>query len=266
MEVQPLIHNDIPLIPDLIPPGWDTAMPAIQFYITSDFCFPIKVSIDHKIAGTGTAIIHHDVAWLAHIIVHPDFRNQGIGRRITQYLVEFVHGMGLETIYLLATELGEPVYSKLGFEPETEYLFFKGELPVDLGFNDECIVPYDSAYKEQISSLDGYASGEDRMFHLGQHLSMGLVYQQDNIVEGYYLPTLGDGLIIATTSAAGQALMRFRLTTKDFSVFPMDNIHAVTFFQQHSFAEIRRQKRMRLGTKRDWQPEYIYNRIGGNLG
>ncbi len=266
MEVQPLIHNDIPLIPDLIPPGWDTAMPAIQFYITSDFCFPIKVSIDHKIAGTGTAIIHHDVAWLAHIIVHPDFRNQGIGRWITQYLVEFVHGMGLETIYLLATELGEPVYSKLGFEPETEYLFFKGEKPIDSAILDECIVTYTSAYEEQIAEMDHEVSGEDRMFHLQPHLSSASVYVVDNIVEGYYLPTMGDGLIIATTSISGQALMSLRLTTKDFSVFPMDNIPATTFIQQLPFSEVRRQKRMRLGTKRNWQPAHIYNRIGGNLG
>ena len=266
MQVQPLQHNDLPLINALLPPGWDSAIPSIHFYTTSAFCFPFKVMIDNKLAGTGTAIIHHDVAWLAHIIVHPDFRNQGIGRRITQSLVEFVHAKGLETMYLLATELGEPLYSKLGFEPESEYLFFKGEMPSKQSINKECIVPYDSAYENQISSLDGLVSGEDRMFHLRQHLSNGLVYQQDNIVEGYYLPTLGDGLIIATTSAAGQALMKLRLTTKDFAVFPMDNIHAVIFFQQHSFTEIRRQKRMRLGKKRNWQPEHIYNRIGGNLG
>lgn len=266
MEIQPFIHTDLSHIPALIPPGWDTAIPAIHFYTTSAFCFPFKAMVGNKLAGTGTAIIHHDVAWLAHIIVHPDFRNQGIGRQITQYLVEFVHAKGLETIYLLATELGEPVYSKLGFEPETEYLFFKGEMAPDPGFNDECIVPYSIAYEKQISNLDGHVSGEDRMFHLRQHLSNGLVYQQDSNVEGYYLPTLGDGLIIATTSAAGHALMTMRLTTKDFAVFPMDNIHAVTFFQQRSFSEIRRQKRMRLGTKRDWQPAHIYNRIGGNLG
>ncbi|MBL0009542.1 MAG: GNAT family N-acetyltransferase [Saprospiraceae bacterium] len=109
-------------------------MPAIQFYITSDFCFPIKVSIDHKIAGTGTAIIHHDVAWLAHIIVHPDFRNQGIGKLITESLVKMAHAKSCDTLYLLATELGEPVYRKIGFETETEYLFFKGEKPIDIRY------------------------------------------------------------------------------------------------------------------------------------
>lgn len=266
MEVNPLKQDDITQIPALLPPGWDSAFPSIQFYTTSDFCFPIKVSIAHKIVGTGTAIIHNDVAWLAHIIVHVEYRNQGIGQLITKALVEIAIAKNCDTLYLLATELGEPVYRKFGFETETEYLFFKGEKPIDSAIHDECIVPYSSDYEKQISLLDRQVSGEDRIFHLKQDLSNALVYVVDNIVEGYYLPTMGDGLIIATTSAAGQALMKLRLTTKDFAVFPIDNLNAVALIQQHPFTEIRRQKRMRLGKKRNWQPTNIFNRIGGNLG
>ena len=124
MNIHPLKPDDLAHIPALLPPGWDTALPAIQFYTASDFCFPIKVSIDHKIVDTSTAIIHHEVAWLAHIIVHPDFRNQGIGKLITESLVKMAHAKSCDTLYLLATELGEPVYRKVGFETETEYLFF----------------------------------------------------------------------------------------------------------------------------------------------
>ncbi len=216
--------------------------------------------------GTGTSIIHHDVAWLAHIIVHPDHRNQGIGKLITESLVESANSKNCNTLYLLATELGEPVYRKIGFETETEYLFFKGEKPIDSDIHDTCIVPYSSEHEMQMILLDRQVSGEDRMFHLQQHLSNGFVYVVDDTVEGYYLPTMGEGLIIATTSAAGQALMKLRLITKDFVVFPIDNIPATTFIQQHPFTEVRRQKRMRLGKKRNWQSANIYNRIGGNLG
>jgi len=266
MDIESLSENDLQHIPSLIPPGWDTAIPAIQFYTNSVFCFPFKAMIDNKLAGTGTAIIHHDVAWLAHIIVHSDFRNQGIGRRITQYLVEFIHGKGLETIYLLATELGEPVYRKIGFEAETEYITYRREMQNEVYVDAGNIITYTDHLKEQISMIDRLVSGEDRLFHLETHLSNGFVYVVNNNVEGYYLPTMGDGLIIATTGKAGQALMSLRLTTKDFAVFPIDNVSAATFIQQHPFTEVRRQKRMRLGTKRNWQPEHIYNRIGGNLG
>lgn len=266
MNIQPLHQKDLPLILSLLPPGWDSAMPSIQFYTTADFCFPIKVSIDHKMVATGTVIIHKDVAWLAHIIVHPDHRNQGIGQMITKALVEVANSKNCDTIYLLATELGEPVYRKIGFETETEYLFFKGEGPIALGKKDECIAQYSLEYEKQISLLDHLVSGEERIFHLQHYLSKALVYVVDDKVEGYYLPTLGDGLIIATTSKAGHALMRLRLTAKDNVVFPVDNEDGAAFMKQHPFTAIRRQKRMRLGKERKWQPKNIYNRIGGNLG
>ncbi len=266
MDIQPLEHSDLNLITDLIPPGWDTALPAIQFYTTSDFCFPIKVTMDNKMVGTGTSIIHHDVAWLAHILVHHDYRNQGIGQLITKTLVEIANSKSCYTIYLLATELGEPVYTKVGFESETEYVTYKGEMQNDALVDGENIVAYTGNLKKQISNLDRQVSGEDRMFHLEAHLSSGFVFLQENLVHGFYLPTLGDGLIIATSSAAGQALMRLRMTMKDFAVFPIDNVSATNFIQQYPFTEVRRQKRMRFGLKRNWQPAHIFNRIGGNLG
>ena len=266
MNLLPLTHADVNQITDLLPTGWDTALPSISFYTTSDFCFPMKLTVGNIIVGTGTAIIHNDVAWLAHIIVHPDHRNQGIGQTITKTLIEIANTKGCTTIYLLATELGEPVYRKVGFETETEYLFFKGENPVQFAVQDEHLLPYSNDYLDQIAILDQQVSGEDRMFHLRGHLTDGFVFVIDDDLQGYYLPTLGDGLIIAATNAAGLSLMKFRLTTKDFTVFPADNKGAEALILQYPFTEVRRQKRMRLGMRRQWEPSMIYNRIGGNLG
>ena len=266
MEIQTLEHSDINLITDLIPPGWEEIVPTIDSYTSSDYCFPIKVTIDKKIVGIGTAIINNDVAWLAQIIVHPDNRNQGIGKLITQSLVENSNSKCCDTIYLLATDLGEPVYKKIGFETETEYLFFQGEKKIRAYRNSENIVEFNSDFKIQISNLDRQVSGEDRMFQLEQHLSGSYVYFQDNNVKGIYLPTLGEGLIIAITISAGQELMKLRLTTNNYSTFPIDNVCATEFMHQNNFKELGKEKRMRLGKKRNWQPTNIYSRIAGNLG
>ncbi len=85
-------------------------------------------------------------------------------------------------------------------------------------------------------------------------------------VEGFYLPHLGDGLIIATTTLAGQELMKLRLYSEDFAYFPKDNTTAINFMLDNNFKLVSSQKRMRLGTKRNWNPSNIYSRIGGNLG
>lgn len=264
MDIKPLEQSDVPFIFELQPPGWDI-MSTIDFYTKADFCFPIKVTIDDKIIGIGTTIIHKDVAWLAHIIVHDQYRNQGIGRLITQTLMERADAERCETIYLLATEMGEPVYTKLGFEGETEYVSFKG-MEIKGESADDTIVSYKSDYANQILKMDRQVSGEDRMFHLEQYLSDGHLYLQGDNVTGYYLPAFGDGLIIAGTVQAGEALMKLRLTTRDFAVFPKENEYATSLMLKNNFTLFRTQKRMRLGKKRDWQPANIYNRIGGNLG
>jgi len=105
MDRQPLELPDLELITALQPPDWPNIIPSIEFYIISTFCFPIKLIIDNKIVGIGTTIIHNDIAWLAHIIVHPEHRNQGIGKIITQTLVDSLQTK-CDTIYLIATDLG----------------------------------------------------------------------------------------------------------------------------------------------------------------
>lgn len=266
MDIQNLEHIDINFISDLLPIGWEGVIPTIDSYININFCFPIKVSIDNKIVGIGTTIIHNETAWLAHIIVHPDYRNQRIGKIITQTLVDNSYSKDCETIYLLATELGEPVYKKIGFETETEYIVFKREGTNETFKNPENILAINNDFKKQILDLDRQVSGEDRILLFEQHLSDGFLYLQDNEVQGFYLPNLGDGLIIATTNSAGQELIKLRLKSKDFAAFPIDNVSATKFMRQNKFNEVRTQKRMRLGKKRNWQPKNIYNRIGGNLG
>ena len=134
MQIQQFEPIDIKSLPNLQPEDWGNITPAFQFYLTSQFCFPLKVIIDNKMVGVGAAIIHNEIAWLAHIIVHPDYRKKGIGKTISQTLVDNSKSHHCETIYLIATELGAPVYAGIGFETETEYLMFKG-LKIGLGYS-----------------------------------------------------------------------------------------------------------------------------------
>ena len=266
MKIQSLVQDDINLIPFLQPDGWQDITPTIDFYTRTSFCFPMKVTIDDTIAGIGTAIVHHDVAWLAHIIVHKDFRKKGIGRFITETLVDSTEVKKCETIYLLATDLGAPVYEKVGFEAESEYLFFKEvRIKKDLLVSPK-IKPFKPEFKEQVADIDKMNSGEDRMFHLENHLQNGYLYCNDRTIEGFYLPTFGDGLIIANNPPAGMALLELHLQSNEKVVLPKDNLVATNFLYKSGFKEFSTGKRMRLGKKRIVKLENIYNRIGGNLG
>ncbi len=266
MEIQVLTQNDLDLMADLQPSGWPDIRPAISYYVNSPNCFPVKLIYQNKIIGIGTTIINNYTAWLAHIIIHPDYRKEGNGRTITQKLVKSLFDKNITTIYLIATELGQPVYEKIGFLVETEYLFFK-DLKSDnsIGVSDN-ITPFIDEYKSQILALDFKSSGENRIHLIEPNLAEGFVFLKGEIVEGFYLPTLGEGLIIANTSIAGLELLKLRMTTKDNIAFPADNTEAADFMYQNNYKEYKTAKRMRLGIKRAWKPQNIYNRIGGILG
>lgn len=267
MTIEALNNSDVSLLDELQPSGWGTILPAHEFYTTNtDFCFPIRINKNGKIVGIGTTIIHNDVAWLAHIIVHQENRNQGIGQLITQSLVKDSQAKNCDTIYLIATDLGAPVYTKVGFETETEYLFFKdikAEKSWEISSNIE---PFHPNHTPAITAIDKLTSGEDRIFHLEKYLHDGFVYQNNTVIEGFYLPAFGEGLILATTKEAGIELMKMRFANHDNACFPKDNTHAVDFLYKYGYKEFKTAKRMRLGKQRQWNPSNIYNRIGGNIG
>ena len=266
MKVDAFTRSDLNLVSDLQPDGWGDIAPSFDFYTKSSFCFPVKIIDDEKIVGIGTTIIHHEVAWLAHIIVHKEHRKKGIGKLITETLVDSLQSKNCETIYLLATDLGAPVYEKVGFETETEYLFFK-DIKIKNGLEiPKGIAPYKEEFKEQIKAIDKRISGEDRLFHLEAHLEHGYVYVVENVLDGFYLPTFGDGLILATNPATGLELLQFHLNTNEKLVFPKNNLAATNYLYEKGYKEIVTGKRMRLGKMRTVNFENIYNRIGGNLG
>lgn len=240
-------------------------IPPIRFYIGAPFCHPVKCIINNEIAGIGTTIIHAHTAWLAHIIVDSQHRNKGIGSFITHYLVSSLKHTNCHTILLIATRLGAPVYKKAGFEKETEYVFFKDGKSD--GNSSALLKAFDLRYLEDVYALDQQVSGENRRKLLKPHLVNALLAVDDNNdLQGFYMPTLGEGLIIARTQHAGDCLMAIKHADGRKAAIPMENEQAINFLTKNGYCEFLRGTRMRLGKKLDWQPDKIYGRIGGNLG
>jgi GNAT superfamily N-acetyltransferase len=264
MNIEIFKKEDIAGLTKLQPEGWSDITKVYGNYLTKDFYIPMKVVTEGVISGIGTAIILGKTAWLAHIIVHPGFRKMGIGSFIVEKLLEDAYGSGCESVSLIATDLGHPVYKKSGFTDQTEYIYLSGERLTDTGKESENISgPTDM---EAVFCLDKKASGENRLMMINGNFEICRTYRMNGKMTGYYLPDLGEGLIVADGIEAGIELLRLRSLCSEKVSLPVDNTEGISFLKKNGYKETGRTFRMIHGKEFLWHPEMIFNRIGGYLG
>jgi len=257
---------DFEQLENLQPPNWGALIPRFQEFMQSPKSHPIKLTMDEKLIGVGTTILHEDSAWLACIIIHEDHRNKGLGAMITKELIDKIDQQKHSTIFLDATEFGFPVYHKMGFQIEGFYTHLRLEGMKPSYYLNSNIFNFDPQWESQVLNLDLFCSNENRSFVLKKHLQKAKIYLVNQKVEGFYLPTLNDGLIIANNQDAGIALLKERMQDFNYAILPEENQAAIEILKAASFVEYRKSRRMYLSKKRQWQYQYIYNRISGQLG
>ena len=267
MRFEPITHNDLKEINSLRPVDWGDIHPSFEFYVNSPFCYPIKTVMDGRIAGTGALIVFEHTCWLAHIIVDKEFRRRGLGRAITLELLKMAGKWSISTCLLIASEMGKPVYEKVGFTAITEYYFLDKEGSWRSDAKSENVIPFREEHRPAIYALDKQITGEDRERLLNGYLKNTLVYVENNKLLGYYMPGLKQGPIYAETNKAGVMLMKVKYPEAGTAVLPSDNVFALEFLQQNGFVITEKKgTRMFLGKEISWEPRKFYARIGGNLG
>lgn len=267
MNLSPISAQDLDELRKLQPEGWPDIIPETEFYIRSSFCYPLKAETGHCIAGMGAAIIYDKTAWLAHIIVHPDFRNRGIGFRMVSELLHIVECQQIPSCLLIATELGRPVYERAGFRPVTEYLFMTREnstLPASFSTNT---ITCNEKFRQRLLQMDKLITGENRESLLSPFLNEALLYVSNGTLEGYYIPALKEGPVVAVTPEAGLELLKIKCSNAERVVLPADNQVGIDYLRQNGFVQSpTKGTRMIKGSYIAWQPGNIYSRIGGNFG
>jgi GNAT superfamily N-acetyltransferase len=265
LSIVDLKITDLPQVLNLKPADWGDILPAFKFYLQTEYCISLIALINNKIVGTGTIIFHSNVAWLAHIMVHSEYRNQGIGAKITKTLID----LGLKkvsTILLLATDLGKPIYSSLGFQYIEDYIFFNNT-SISFDLSDK-IIPYSDNHRQSILNLDEMITGEKRKIFLDSHLNKSFIINNEDGIAGIYYSGFGEGLIIANDVNVGLELMKFKLLDANPMALPSSNTLAIEFLTKNGIT-INKAKtvyRMVYGRPIDWKPKQIFGRFGGNLG
>ena len=264
ISISRIDNADIDNIRNLQPEGWSDIIPVFKYYRESDFCFPFRLVADHQTAGCGCAIILERTAWLAHIIVSPEYRRNGLGSMIVSHLMNFLTDKNIQTVSLIATDDGLPLYRKFGFEKTENYLILAKDTESLNEIPDREVLPFIEKYRKEIYSLDQTASGENRIKVLQNMLSESFVCVKEGVLSGYFIPSLGEGLITAVDAESGISLLKHKNPLK-ISV-PEANSAAINYALSQSFTEQKCLYRMIFGNKLNRKPEYIYSRISGYLG
>jgi GNAT superfamily N-acetyltransferase len=267
MPFSPITNTDLLRIKDLQPKGWGDIVDSFEMYLTDEIFNPVKTEDGGLISSIANSTNYGNTAWLSHIIVREEFRGRGLGMALVNHLLEDLDSKGVETVSLIATEMGRPLYLKAGFRDQAKYLIFKGQDSSFSGKISPYIEPYDEKYSADILKIDKKVMGEDRPVLMGKHLKRALVFRHKGIIEGYYLPGLGEGPIAALNPEAGLALLEYKLLNNNRVVLPAENSRGVKFLLSRNFIKEKiTLKRMVRGREFSWRPDCLYSRMGGKLG
>ncbi|HPW52030.1 MAG TPA: hypothetical protein PKV85_06685, partial [Spirochaetota bacterium] len=95
-------------------------------------------------------------------------------------------------------------------------------------------------------------------------LSESFVCIKEGVLSGYFIPSLGEGLITAVDAESGISLLKHKNPL--ILSIPEANFAAIHYALSRGFTEQKSLCRMTFGNKLNRKPEYIYSRISGYLG
>jgi GNAT superfamily N-acetyltransferase len=99
--------------------GWNqTASDWLRMLrLAPEGCFGIEM--EGTLAATATAFCYSEqLAWIGMVLTLPDFRGRGLARRVMEHALEFCICRKVRRVKLDATDMGTPLYEKLGFRAE----------------------------------------------------------------------------------------------------------------------------------------------------
>jgi N-acetylglutamate synthase-like GNAT family acetyltransferase len=221
---------------------------------------------DGRPVGASACIAFEGTGWIGAVGVVPEARNQGVGGALTDAAVAWLRQAGADTILLQATGLGRPVYERLGFLAEGEYVMLSGPaLPGDRE-HPRGVRTGREEDLDAVIELDRAATGEDRSRLLRAVWPAGaLVAEDSGAIQGFHMSSGAGpgGAVVATDTQAGVRLVdgaRSLFAPGDhMAPVPHGNRPARQALRERGYREATRTTRMRLGPPVEWDQQTIFS-------
>lgn len=209
-----------------------------------DGCFGMEA--DGRIVASATVITYGpDLAWLGMVLTLPEYRGRGYATQLARRCIEFCERRRIRALRLDATEMGRPVYARLGFEEEYEVQRRAGELP-----------PAEARETVFDFELDRLAFGADR-----RRLLERTGCSRPGRLASYIGPVTA-----RTPEEAEDRIRHCGVSGFCFWDVPAANPAALLLAERLGFQPVRRLIRMRRGAALAGHPEYIFALAGFEYG
>lgn len=169
-EIRDMTAADIgPAVELLHSGGWDDRRPFLELMLATPNCQPLVGTMDGSVVATGQGVVNGPVGWVGSIFVDARLRRQGLGRAMTEHVCGALKSAGCRTLALIASDLGRPIYEKMGFRIDAMYQIHEaaplGAAPTPPP--GTVLRRMRLADVDRVGALDFRATGEDRRALLG---------------------------------------------------------------------------------------------------
>ena len=195
--------------------------------------------------------------WIGALGVLPDARRRGVGEALTRSACARLRERGAETVLLFATDMGRPLYERLGFESEDTVTAWRGTAGTARA--DVTLRVLREEDRAAVRAIDRSATGEDRAAVLDALVPLsGLIAERRGAPVGWAVTSpWGAGVAIcAADQTAGLALTAAAASGHGSNtiVVPDANRAAADALGRWGFAPTAAGARMRLGPEVRWRP------------
>ncbi len=227
--------------------------------------------------GTTCVTRFDAIAWISMVLVDAEHRGRGIGTQLVRHALAWLDECGARTVRLDATELGRPVYEKLGCVGEYEVARWEGTAGGGR-LGPEITLAADS-HLEPITALDHQATGTRRGPLLARLFAerpqgMRVVVAQGRI-SGFSGVRAGGrawqiGPVVALDASSGSALLDTAFSDHQgqtvFLDVPLPNRPAMQWAEARGLRMGRQFLRMVRGRPVADRPEQIWASFGPEKG
>ncbi len=213
-SLRPMTTSDVDGATELILGNdWGVRREWLEFATTQPACAPLVAEADGRIVATGVGTANGPVGWIGTIFVAPDRRGRGLGRALTQAIIDRLEARGCRSFALVATAEGRRLYERMGFEPQSRYHVLQA-IGLPPALEPDGVRSFEAGDLEAIERLDREGTGEDRG-HAIRRFANGdttrVTPAADGTIEGFVIRApWGGGATVARTSDAALRILTAR--------------------------------------------------------